>query len=86
MVVYFLINDAVAKARGAERVYFHTTLGSYDEEVSMRLRYDSNYIFSVKDGKTFYHKSRTESNYQYTSEELVMLKLKALPASRYPKP
>lgn len=85
MVVYFLINESVAKALGKERVYFHSTVGSYDEEVSVRLRFESDYIFSVKDGKTFYHKNRTGSDYQYTSEELVILKLKALPAGRYPK-
>jgi len=48
------------------------------DKLPLRWKYDCDYIFEVKDGKTIYYKNRYKVNKQLTSEELLILSLKAV--------
>jgi hypothetical protein len=44
--------------------------------MNIRIRYYAESIFEFIDGATFYYKDRTNSNFQYTDDEIIMFKLK----------
>lgn len=80
-MIYFILNEHTAEEFD-NRMYYFTDLHE-DVLDYMRIQGKVNlvnscdYIFRVIEGKIFYLKNRTGLNYQFTEEELVILRLKS---------
>jgi hypothetical protein len=75
-MIYLIMNEELVKNTILPPVILFQSYGI--DRIPRDLRYGADYIFEFENGKTVYLKDRNGTDYQYTSEEMVVLRLKSV--------
>ena len=85
-IIYLKLAEAAVLLDGVPEWQYIKQIRDIEGKVLIPLGYQKilmcDSIFSYKDGVTKYYKDRLGDNYQYSDEEILIIKLKSVPVKK----